>query len=182
MKHSFRISTDYINGEFKAIQAQPEDTEEVKRLLLETAEWLRSQGSSQWNALLNGEDSHNTAEAILRGDVFVFKKDSDIAGMVILMSKPSAWDVHLWGSKAHAGDGALYLHRLAIRRKYAQGGLGRAILQWSSSGIHFEDKHVVRLDCGANNATLNAFYARNGYTFVAEVGGFSTYEKAVTPG
>ncbi|PWW33155.1 MULTISPECIES: GNAT family N-acetyltransferase [Paenibacillus] len=180
MKHLFSITSDYINDEFKALQAQPEDTEDVMSLLMETAEWLRSQGSSQWNALLKGEDSHHTAEAIQRGDVFVFKKGSDVAGMVILMSHPSAWDVHLWGSKAHAGDGALYLHRLAIRRKYAQSGLGRAILQWSSSGIQFEDKHIVRLDCGADNATLNAFYTRNGYTFVGETDGYSTYEKAVT--
>ncbi|MEK3707544.1 GNAT family N-acetyltransferase [Paenibacillus sp. FSL R7-0198] len=179
MRHSFKISSEYINDGFQAVQAKPEDTEDVMSLLVETAEWLQSQGSSQWNALLKGEDSHDTAGAIRRGDVFVFKKGADVAGMVILLVQPSPWDIHLWGSKAHAEDGAIYLHRLAIRRKYAQSGLGRSILQWSSSGIHFEGKHTFRLDCGASNATLNAFYARNGYTFLGETDGYSTYEKPV---
>lgn len=181
MMHSFRISSEYINDGFQAVQAKPEDTEDVMSLLVETAEWLQSQGSSQWNALLKGEDSHDTAGAIRRGDVFVFKKGADVAGMVILLVQPSPWDIHLWGSKAHAEDGAIYLHRLAIRRKYAQSGLGRSILEWSSSSIHFEGKHTVRLDCGASNATLNAFYARNEYTFLGETDGYSTYEKPVEP-
>ena len=43
MKHSFKIITEYINDDFRAMQAQPEDTEDVLSLLRETAEWLRSQ-------------------------------------------------------------------------------------------------------------------------------------------
>lgn len=89
--HSFRISSEYINDGFQAVQAKPENTEAVMSLLVETAEWLQSQGSSQWNALLKGEDSHDTAGAIRRGDVFVFKKGDEIAGMVILMVQPSPW-------------------------------------------------------------------------------------------
>ena len=68
--------------------------------------------------------------------------------MVILMRKPSPWDVKLWGNKAHVEDKAIYLHRLAIRRKYARTGLGKSILDWSTRGIQFKDKSLVRLDCG----------------------------------
>ncbi|WP_164848665.1 GNAT family N-acetyltransferase [Paenibacillus sp. DCT19] len=179
MQQSFTMIQDTINEDFRAVLAEQEDTEVVMALLTETAEWLQSQGSSQWSALLEGEDSHDTVGAILRGDVFVFKKGADVAGMVILMRKPSAWDVKLWGRRAHAEDGAVYLHRLAIRRKYAQTGLGRSILDWATQGIQFDDKHTMRLDCGADNATLNAFYARHGYTFVGEIEGYSTYEKSL---
>lgn len=179
MTHSFTIRSQYINNGFQAVQAQPEDTEEVRSLLVETASWLKSQGSSQWNALLQGQDSHDTPSAIRRGDVFVFKKEAEIAGMVILMQKPSPWDHKLWGDKAHAEDGALYLHRLAIRRKYARTGLGQSILEWSSSGIQFEKKSLVRLDCGADNVTLNAFYARNGFSYAGGQDGFSIYEKSI---
>ncbi|MGF9695390.1 GNAT family N-acetyltransferase [Paenibacillus sp. MABNR03] len=179
MNHSFKIISEYINDDFRAMQAQPEDTEEVLSLLVETAEWLRSQGSSQWSALLKGEDSHDTAGAIRRGDVFVFKKDSKVAGMVILLQQPSAWDRQLWGTQANEEDGAVYVHRLAIRRKYARTGLGRDILAWSSSGIRFENKHVVRLDCVGDNERLNEFYPRNGYTFVGKTDGYSTYERPI---
>ncbi|WP_145412617.1 N-acetyltransferase [Paenibacillus xylanexedens] len=179
MTHTFTIHSQYINDGFQAVQAQPEDTEEVLSLLAETASWLKSKGSSQWNALLQGEDSHDTPSAIRRGDVFVFKKEAQIAGMVILMQKPSPWDLKLWGDQAHAEDGAIYLHRLAIRRKYARTGLGKSILEWSSRGIQFENKSLVRLDCGADNVTLNTFYAGNGFRYAGKHDGFSIYEKPV---
>nr|WP_261771718.1 GNAT family N-acetyltransferase [Paenibacillus xylanexedens] len=179
MIHTFTIHSQYINDGFQAVQAQPEDTEEVLSLLAETASWLKSKGSSQWNALLQGEDSHDTPSAIRRGDVFVFKKEAQIAGMVILMQKPSPWDLKLWGDQAHAEDGALYLHRLAIRRKYARTGLGKSILEWSSRGIQFANKSLVRLDCGADNVTLNTFYAGNGFGYAGKHDGFSIYEKPV---
>ncbi|MGQ8871608.1 GNAT family N-acetyltransferase [Paenibacillus sp. TSA_86.1] len=179
MTESFTIRNPYINDNFQAVHAQPEDTEEVLSLLVETASWLKSQGSSQWSALLQGEDSHDTPSAIRRGDVFVFKKEAEIAGMVILMKKPSPWDIKLWGDHAHADDKALYLHRLAIRRKYARTGLGKSILQWSTSGIQFKEKSLVRLDCGADNVRLNAFYAGNGFSYAGAHEGFSIYEKPV---
>ncbi|MDR6722482.1 ribosomal protein S18 acetylase RimI-like enzyme [Paenibacillus amylolyticus] len=179
MEQSFTIIQDIINEDFRATLAEPKDTEAVMALLTETAEWLRSQGSSQWSALLEGEDSHDTEGAIRRGDVFVFKKGGDVAGMVILMRKPSAWDSKLWGTRAHAKDGAVYLHRLAISRKHAKTGLGRSILDWATEGIQFEGKHTMRLDCGADNTTLNAFYARHGYTFVGDAEGYCTYEKSL---
>jgi GNAT superfamily N-acetyltransferase len=179
MTHSFTIRNQYINDGFQAVQAQSGDTEEILSLLVETASWLESQGSSQWNALLQGHDSHDTPSAIQRGDVFVFKKEAEIAGMVILMPKPSPWDIKLWGDQAHAEDEALYLHRLAIRRKYARTGLGKSILQWSTSGIQFKEKSLVRLDCGADNVTLNSFYAGNGFRYAGGHDGFSIYEKLV---
>ncbi|CAI6027626.1 hypothetical protein PAECIP112173_00506 [Paenibacillus sp. JJ-100] len=179
MKHPFTIRKRYINDGYEAVQAQSGDTEEVLSLLVESASWLKSQGSSQWSALLQGEDSHNTPAAIQRGDVFVFKKEAKIAGMVILMQKPSPWDVKLWGDQAHDEDQALYLHRLAIRRAYARTGLGKSILQWSINGIQFKNKSLVRLDCGADNATLNAFYAANGFAYAGLQHGYCLYEKSV---
>jgi len=166
-----------IGEEFTMVQAKLADTEAVAALLIHTAEWLHSNGSSQWDGLLNGVDSHNTAGAILNGDVFICKSGTDIAGMVILMRKPSEWDRHLWESKAHDGDGALYLHRLAINRDYASLGLGSSILKWCSEGIRFEGKNKIRLDCIADNTKLNTFYSGNGYTYMSESSGFSLFEK-----
>ncbi|WP_256872497.1 GNAT family N-acetyltransferase [Paenibacillus sp. 79R4] len=176
MNGSFRITEDYIGEGLRKVQAKPADTEAVAALLIQTAEWLRSRGSSQWSGLLTGEDSHNTAGAILNGDVFVCTSEDGIAGMVILLRQPSEWDRRLWESKAYDGDGALYLHRLAISRKYASIGLGGSILKWCKDGIHFDDKDTIRLDCIADNAALNSFYSKNGYTCLGEKSGFCIYE------
>ncbi|WP_282936553.1 GNAT family N-acetyltransferase [Paenibacillus sp. RC67] len=179
MKQPFTIKHDQINGKFTMSQARPEDTEAIMALLLEIAEWLRSKGSSQWKGLLEGHDSHDTAGAIRRGDVFICKFEEDVAGTVLLLREQSDWDNKLWGSNAHHEDQAIYLHRLAVKRKYANTGLGQAILQWCDSGIRFDEKKIVRLDCIANSLLLNNFYSQNGYAYKGEKDGFSLYEKPV---
>ncbi|WP_337101191.1 GNAT family N-acetyltransferase [Paenibacillus sp. YIM B09110] len=168
-----------LSGAFTIGQAKQEDTEEILALLMETAKWLQSKGSTQWSALLSGEDSHDTAGAIRRGDVFLAKAGETAAGIVILMREPSEWDLRLWGDAASSYDRSIYLHRLAISRSYAKSGLGEAILQWSNSGILFEGKDVVRLDCIADNPTLNDLYSRNGYVKKGLTDGFNLYEKPV---
>lgn len=177
MGNSFDILLPEINNQFRVAVAQSEDAEEVMSLMVEIAEWLNSQGSSQWGGLLEGKDDHDTIGAIQRKNVFVFKQGTDIAGLVILLNKPSKWDLQLWGDEAYDDDGAVYLHRLAVRRKYAGTDLGRSILNWCSTGIRFVDKQIIRLDCVAENENLNSFYTRNGYKFVGEKGGFNVYTK-----
>lgn len=180
MTQSFDIkSTTLMNGQYTIGQAQEENTKAILALLLDTAKWLRSKGSTQWSALLNGEDSHDTAGAIKRGDVFVAKAGEETSGIVILMRQPSEWDYRLWGDAAYPEDGAIYLHRLAINRRFAKSGLGKEILRWADSGIRFEGKDVVRLDCIADNLTLNEFYSQNGYASMGQTDGFNLYEKAV---
>ncbi|TFE22761.1 GNAT family N-acetyltransferase [Cohnella luojiensis] len=160
-------------------RAEPEDTQEIMRLLVNTAEWLLNKGSSQWNGLLRGEDSHNTPEAINRGEVFIFMQDSDIAGMVMLLRRPSTWDRELWSGEND--DSAIYLHRLAINRKFSGKEVGKRIMQWADTEVPTWDIPLIRLDCIANNQVLNDFYSKLGYELVGKaansLGTFSKYEK-----
>jgi hypothetical protein len=174
-------SIGVILSDINVFQAQPEDTEAVLQLLVRTAEWLKSKGSTQWNALLRGEDSHQTPEAIKHGEVYIFMQGSILAGMVMLMQRASAWDVELWGDEGHASS--IYLHRLNINREAAGTNLGEAIVHWADSGIHFAGKDRIRLDCIANNAKLNDFYKSCGYEFIGSasnpMGQFNKYEKPI---
>lgn len=176
MTTTFTINNPKINHQFIMEQAQTPDSNEILDLLVETAKWLHSKGSTQWNALLQGIDSHNTEEAIERGDVFICKSEEEIAGMVMLLRLPSEWDRRLWGTEAHDDDEAIYLHRLAIRRKYANCNLGQSILNWCHQSVHFEGKSIIRLDCVANNKHLNTFYRQNGFTYIGEKDEYSLYE------
>lgn len=166
---------------FRAGIAAQEDAEEIMRLLLRTAEWFRGRGSTQWQGLLYGEDSHRTVDAIARGDVYAFRKGdaADIAGIVMLLREPSHWDRSLWGEEGH--EGAIYLHRLAVERAYAGEGLGERIMRWVESEVRLPGKDRVRLDCLAGNPVLNDFYRRLGYRYAGsgEIanGSYSKYEK-----
>lgn len=167
--------TNQINH-FQMKRATEKDTTEILTLLLNTAKWFQEKGFMQWNALLEGIDSHHTEEKILNGDVFVYRCDGIIAGMVMLLQSPSEWDEKLWG-KLSMDDDVIYLHRIAINRKYANEGLGEKILKWAGQRNLFEGKHRIRLDCLAQNAFLNTYYENAGYTYLGEKNGYSLYER-----
>ncbi|MBP1973189.1 GNAT family N-acetyltransferase [Cohnella thailandensis] len=183
------IMTDYellsnkANDETTARQALPEDAEAVMELLVQTATWLRSTGSAQWSGLLEGNDSHRTSDAVRRGDVFVFEEEGHLAGMVMLLRQPSDWDRELWGEEGH--EGAVYVHRLAVSRLFRGKRLGRDIMEWVKNGIRFEGQDRVRLDCIADNPTLNDFYSRLGFAHcgISDAAGseFCKYELRLPP-
>jgi GNAT superfamily N-acetyltransferase len=171
-----------LNEDVFAYQATAEDVTHIKSLILDTAAWLKGKGLSQWNALLEGEDSHNLTGAILRGEVFAFKSRqlNELIGTVILQLNPSAWDFNLWGEGDQFHDSAIYLHRLAVSRSYGGKGLGGLILGWSESGVSFANKDRIRLDCVEYNEHLNQFYRKSGYAFKGIKDGYSRYEKMIT--
>jgi len=169
------INNQEASGNIVVSRAEESDTADVMSLLVRTAEWLRSQGSTQWSALLSGEDHHNTARSIANGDVYLFKERETLAGIVTLLRYPSEWDVRLWGEDGH--EGAVYLHRLAINRAYGGRRLGQHMLQWVHTGIRFDGKDRVRLDCIESNPLLNDFYKGCGYRYAGASGGFCLYEK-----
>lgn len=172
------MGNEFLTPEIRAAQAGSGDIEAVKGLLVQTARWLQSKGSKQWHELLAGEDRHGVAEAVLRGDVFVFKKDEQLAAMVILQQHASGWDRTLWGEDGH--DMSIYLHRLAISRDFAGEHLGQAILLWAETGIRFQGKDRIRLDCIANNPALNQLYSGAGFAYKGEhSSGFNIYEKVL---
>ncbi|MCG7408220.1 GNAT family N-acetyltransferase [Paenibacillus sp. ACRRX] len=157
-------------------QATEADTGAVMNLLAKTAEWLHSQGSTQWNSLLSGEDVHGTSNAIIRGDVFVFHEGGTLAAVVMLLKHPSPWDIELWGNEGH--DSSIYVHRLAINRDYAGSGLGSSVMEWVENGIEFTGKHQIRLDCIEENMRLFSFYSSLGYTHRGIKNGFHLFEKS----
>ncbi|WP_341277962.1 GNAT family N-acetyltransferase [Paenibacillus sp. FSL H8-0537] len=176
---SLKILNPSVNDDIYAFQAGPEDEVAVRELIMETARWLNGMGSTQWGGLLQGEDSHNLAGAIARGEVFAFRKagGEELAGSVILQQQPSDWDRKLWG-EVEAGKGsAIFLHRLVVNRQFSGKGLGSDMMAWVERGIQYSGKDRIKLDCIANNEKLNRFYKQCGYTYKGEASGWSIYEK-----
>ncbi|MBD3918502.1 GNAT family N-acetyltransferase [Paenibacillus sp. PR3] len=166
----------HVVNQIVAIQSTADDAPAIMELLLQTALWLKSKGSTQWNGLLRGEDHHNTQECARRGDVYLFKDGEALAGIVTLLRSPSAWDIALWGEEGH--DQAVYLHRLAINRAYGGLNLGDAILQWVHSSIRFDGKDRIRLDCIDSNPLLDKFYRSAGYSYQGHSdSGFFLFER-----
>ncbi len=178
---SMTIVESSVKPGLTAFQASAEDQAEVHELILKTARWLHSKGSTQWGKLLRGEDDHNLDGAIARGEVVIFRTSEDhrLAGAVILQQQPSAWDSRLWGlEETDSEEGtSVYLHRLVVDRDNSGKGLGRELMQWIEQGIRFAGKDRIRLDCIAGNDKLSGFYKQCGYTYMGETNGYNTFEK-----
>jgi hypothetical protein len=176
--HTTFKQTSVLPG-IEAHLATAEEADDIMNLLLDTALWLQSKGSTQWQQLLEGHDSHDTKNAIRRGEVLAFKSKGRLAAIIILMQTPSPWDLELWGDQDSQLNDAVYLHRLAINREFANKGLGLAILEFVHQSMNFSNKTLLRLDCVANNEKLDKLYLSAGYTFKGRTGNYHKYEKPI---
>ena len=62
-------------------------------------------------------------------------------------------------------DDSAFIHRLAVRRRFAGGEVSSALLLWAISHTHTLGLRYVRLDCEASRARLRAVYERIGFRF-----------------
>jgi ribosomal protein S18 acetylase RimI-like enzyme len=136
------------------------DLDVAYAIIVEAAAWLQSRGSSQWAWFLTepGKDliRHRieTAETYLVLD----PQAQPVATFTV------QWDdERIWGSRGKDGT-AGYVHGLAVRRLAAGKGLGLKMLEWSSERIAQNDRHLIRLDCMADNQALCNYYCRAGFT------------------
>ncbi|MCI4336132.1 MAG: GNAT family N-acetyltransferase [Thermoplasmata archaeon] len=102
-------------------------------------------------------------EPLRRGDVYLVEQaDSIVLGTLTL-----SWeDLPFWGPRP---PDAGYVHRLAIRPRFAGRGWGRAALEWAAGQVAARERAFLRLDCASSNARLRAYYQGLGFRAVGEV-------------
>jgi GNAT superfamily N-acetyltransferase len=61
-----------------------------------------------------------------------------------------------------AGESA-FVHRLAVRRRFAGMGVSLALLEWAAARARSLGKRWLRLDCEASRPRLRAFYENFGF-------------------
>jgi GNAT superfamily N-acetyltransferase len=77
-----------------------------------------------------------------------------------------------------------FVHRLAVRRQFAGGGISSALLRWAVGRTRSLGRDYLRLDCEASRPRLRAVYERFGFRHHSDrqVGPYfvSRYEYDVT--
>jgi ribosomal protein S18 acetylase RimI-like enzyme len=123
----------------------------VADVLDEAAAWLRSRGIQQWPARFS---RGRIAEQVRERDVYVAWDRGQAVGTFSLQVS----DPEFWGDRP---SDALYLHGLAVRRSHA--GLGPELLARAERLTVAAGRRYLRLDCGAANLPLRAYYERAGF-------------------
>ena len=129
----------------------------VYGILHENATWLLSKGIIQW-PLDWLESIRPEIKASINTELFyAVEINNEVAAVCEIKTAAEA----LWDNSKTA---ALYIHKLAIRRKYSDGGLGRNILDLIKSKARLKNIKYLRLDCVAHNDKLRAYYESCGFS------------------
>ena len=157
-------------------QATPQDAEVVADILKEAARWLEQTGMPLWR---EGELEPACIIAdVSAGLFFLAEYSGDSAGTVkFQLDDPVFWP----DAGLHE---AAYIHRLAVRRRYAGTGLSTSLLRWAVRRTQTLGRRYLRLDCVASRPRLRAIYERFGFRHHSDrqVGSYhvSRYEYDVT--
>jgi GNAT superfamily N-acetyltransferase len=136
-------------------QATQKDTEKVAAVLREAAQWLERSGMAMWrdDELLPAR----IAADIDSGTFFIAECDGEAAGVV----KFQLEDKLFWPDIPE-GESA-FVHRLAVRRRFAGGRVSSALLKWAVERARSLHRPYLRLDCEASRPKLRAVYERFGF-------------------
>jgi GNAT superfamily N-acetyltransferase len=138
-------------------RATVSDAQQAEAILREVSQWLIALGRKLWDqSEIFGEDIARVAE---RGELVIGRENGEaIACMYLQKADPLFWP------KAK-GDEALYVHRLAVRRRFAGQALAQQMLDWAAlEAIRLGRTHV-RLDTEMRPALLH-LYERAGFVRV----------------
>jgi GNAT superfamily N-acetyltransferase len=157
-------------------QAMPQDAEAVSDILREAARWLEQAGMALWR-----EDDVVVERIVPDLDAGLFIL-AEIAGNPAGTMKFQLDDPIVWPDAFP--QEATYIHRLAVRRRYAGAGVSTALLQWAARRTHKLGRPYLRLDCVASRPRLRAIYEHFGFKHHSDtqVGTFhaARYEYDVT--
>jgi GNAT superfamily N-acetyltransferase len=157
-------------------QAVPQDTGTVSDILNEAAQWLTARGNIMWR-------DQELLPANLAADVtselfFLAEIGGEAAGTI----KFQLEDLLFWPDIVQSESA--FMHRLAIRRRFAGGLVSSALLQWAVDRTRMFGRDYLRLDCEASRPRLRALYERFGFDHHSDkqVGTYfvSRYEYDVT--
>ncbi len=157
-------------------QAIPQDAAMVADILTEAAQWLEHAGMPLWR---EDEFAPTSIAADVSAGLFLIAEDAGTpAGIVkFQLEDPVSWP-------DAPGNDAAYIHRLAIRRRYAGTGLSTALLHWAVARAQACGRPYLRLDCEGSRPRLRAIYERFGFRYHSDrqVGPYhvSRYEYDIT--
>jgi GNAT superfamily N-acetyltransferase len=143
------------------------EAERVSSVLEEAAEWLRLRGDPLWS-LADLGPARVRADVDAGCYVLAFLGARAVGTARLTREDPLFWP------DAAPGE-ALYLHRLAVRREQAGGGVSHAILDWVADAARALGRVYLRLDCDAARPRLRRLYEERGFMFHSErvVGAFT---------
>jgi GNAT superfamily N-acetyltransferase len=136
-------------------QATAADTDTVSSILVEAADWLTESDMPMWRA--NELLPQRIAKDVEEGLFFLGELMGEPAGTI----KFQLSDLEFWPDVPQ--HESAFIHRLAVRRRFAGGTVSSALLSWALERAASIGRRYLRLDCEASRQRLRAVYERFGF-------------------
>ena len=139
------------------VSARSDDLARYLDLLEGVADWLETRGIVQWPRGSFRRSADYYAESITQHEVqLAFIGDQLVGTIRVLLREPRVWPEIV-------EEDAIYVFNLAVKRDWAQVGLGGRMLDWACSRAASLNRTHVRLDCATHNGFLRDYYTRAGF-------------------
>ncbi len=138
-------------------QATAQDIDAVAEILREAARWLEEREMPMWRQA-EMLPSHIVAD-VDSGQFFMAEYDGVPAGTIRFQLADK-----LFWPDVPQHDSA-FIHRLAVRRRFAGGEISSALLLWAIARTYTLGRRYLRLDCESSRTRLRAVYERIGFRF-----------------
>jgi len=136
-------------------QATTDDVALVSSILTEAAVWLKELGKPLWRT------ENITPEQIAKEVNLFFI--AYVGGQVAGTLKFQTEDKLFWPDVPD--NNSAYVHRLAIRRRFAGQGVSTIMLLWAVNRARSLGKQFLRLDCEATRLRLRKIYEDFGFIY-----------------
>lgn len=141
---------------FEMVRANVEDIEIVSSILQEAANWLIQRGEKLWER--NELEPKDVREQVENEMFWLAKVGDEFAGCIRYQNE----DLEYWDDVPH--QDSAFVHRVAVRRKFAGMGISRQMIEWAKAKAKSEGNKYLRLDC-ADREKLREVYENFGFKF-----------------
>lgn len=136
-------------------QATLKDLATVCDILQEAALWLEKRNMALWG---EKDISPKVISSNIQANLFYIAFcASSAAGVVKFQTK----DLVFWSDIPH--QDSAFIHRLAVRRRFAGGAVSTALMKWAVGHSRQLGKRYLRLDCDAARHNLRSVYEKFGF-------------------
>jgi GNAT superfamily N-acetyltransferase len=153
-------------GEAWIHRASEGDLQDAIDILEEVTRWAALIGVQTWDeGTFRSEDGRGRrqlVEALGAGDLYIVRMGEDAAATVSLFER----DERYWPG---ARPEALYLHKLAVRRRFAGRHLGGAVLRWARDQARSRGRRYLRLNCVRDEPWIRRYYEAAGFAHRGDV-------------
>jgi len=142
-------------------QLQETRTNEVEEILKDSVAWLEQKGLGNLWTMEKCEWSSLKISYQIEDFYVLYVGQEAAACMAFTRQDLTYWE--------DPGDGAaLYLHKLAVKRKYAGQNISSRMIAFAKEKAAEESRRYLRLDCNAERTRLRKVYEDCGFELVKE--------------